>query len=204
MRALYGTDGTQNATHGSDSPASAQREIKFFFPDLILDEQAECCDGERYIMEQLQPSLLKGLTALAKEKPTAEKYEAITWLAQWLLRNNPNQAKIFTPDQWVTADDDQDDEIEILEQEQRAAARKTKELAQAVAAAETVEGSSLYVKTVGCFGRAHLSVCAPAVSARQGSIVHPMPCAMPSQGHGAHLRVGPQHLLLLFGANFAT
>ena len=32
LRALYGTDGTQNATHGSDSPASAAREIKFFFP----------------------------------------------------------------------------------------------------------------------------------------------------------------------------
>ncbi len=34
LRALYGTDGTQNATHGSDSPASAAREIRFFFPQL--------------------------------------------------------------------------------------------------------------------------------------------------------------------------
>lgn len=37
LRALYGADGTQNATHGSDSPASAAREIKFFFPTLVLD-----------------------------------------------------------------------------------------------------------------------------------------------------------------------
>ena len=34
LRALYGTDGTKNATHGSDSPASAAREIRFFFPHL--------------------------------------------------------------------------------------------------------------------------------------------------------------------------
>lgn len=30
LRALYGTDGTQNATHGSDSPQSAIREIDFW------------------------------------------------------------------------------------------------------------------------------------------------------------------------------
>ena len=28
LRALYGTDGTKNAAHGSDSPASAAREIR--------------------------------------------------------------------------------------------------------------------------------------------------------------------------------
>jgi nucleoside-diphosphate kinase len=31
LRALYGTDGTKNAVHGSDSPISADREINFFF-----------------------------------------------------------------------------------------------------------------------------------------------------------------------------
>jgi hypothetical protein len=40
MRALYGTDGTRNSCHGSDCPASAAREIKFFFPDLKLDTAA--------------------------------------------------------------------------------------------------------------------------------------------------------------------
>lgn len=35
LRALYGTDNTQNATHGSDSPASAARELGIFFPDLV-------------------------------------------------------------------------------------------------------------------------------------------------------------------------
>jgi nucleoside-diphosphate kinase len=31
IRAMYGIDGTRNAVHGSDSPASAVREIEFFF-----------------------------------------------------------------------------------------------------------------------------------------------------------------------------
>ena len=31
IRALFGTDGTKNAVHGSDSPLSAQRELDFFF-----------------------------------------------------------------------------------------------------------------------------------------------------------------------------
>lgn len=31
LRALYGTDGTKNATHGSDSCESAKRETDFFF-----------------------------------------------------------------------------------------------------------------------------------------------------------------------------
>lgn len=31
LRALFGTDGTRNAVHGSDSTASANREIDFFF-----------------------------------------------------------------------------------------------------------------------------------------------------------------------------
>ena len=31
LRARFGQDHTRNATHGSDSPASAQRELGFFF-----------------------------------------------------------------------------------------------------------------------------------------------------------------------------
>jgi len=33
LRAVYGTDGQRNAGHGSDSVASAQRELKLLFPD---------------------------------------------------------------------------------------------------------------------------------------------------------------------------
>jgi nucleoside diphosphate kinase homolog 5 len=33
IRARFGTDGTANATHGSDSMLSAAREILYWFPD---------------------------------------------------------------------------------------------------------------------------------------------------------------------------
>jgi len=33
IRALYGTNEQKNAVHGSDSAISAEREIRFFFPN---------------------------------------------------------------------------------------------------------------------------------------------------------------------------
>jgi nucleoside-diphosphate kinase len=33
LRGDYGLDNTRNSVHASDSPASAQRELRFFFPD---------------------------------------------------------------------------------------------------------------------------------------------------------------------------
>ncbi|KAI8995899.1 nucleoside diphosphate kinase [Gaertneriomyces semiglobifer] len=35
IRALYGTDGSRNAVHGSDSPGSAEREIRIIFGDAV-------------------------------------------------------------------------------------------------------------------------------------------------------------------------
>ncbi|KAH8865480.1 Nucleoside diphosphate kinase like [Schistosoma japonicum] len=35
LRAVYGTDDQQNGLHGSDSFTSAEREIRFFFPNRI-------------------------------------------------------------------------------------------------------------------------------------------------------------------------
>ena len=41
LRAVYGTDDQRNALHGSDSYTSAEREIRFFFPDSkSLNQQA--------------------------------------------------------------------------------------------------------------------------------------------------------------------
>ncbi|OON14942.1 nucleoside diphosphate kinase family protein, partial [Opisthorchis viverrini] len=40
LRALYGTDDQQNALHGSDSIASAEKEIRFFFQDSSLTNAA--------------------------------------------------------------------------------------------------------------------------------------------------------------------
>lgn len=38
LRALFGTDGQMNAAHGSDSPASAAREIGIAFPEYKQPE----------------------------------------------------------------------------------------------------------------------------------------------------------------------
>ena len=37
LRAIYGTDDQRNALHGSDSFSSSEREIRFFFPDSIIE-----------------------------------------------------------------------------------------------------------------------------------------------------------------------
>lgn len=41
----------------------------------------------------LQPILVQGLTVLAKEKPCAHPVEALSFLGQWLLDNNPNKVR---------------------------------------------------------------------------------------------------------------
>lgn len=38
LRARFGLTDTRNATHGSDSPDTARREISFFFPDFNMDD----------------------------------------------------------------------------------------------------------------------------------------------------------------------
>lgn len=41
IRAQFGLTDTRNTTHGSDSVESAQREIRFFFPDFCAEEWME-------------------------------------------------------------------------------------------------------------------------------------------------------------------
>jgi len=93
LRALYGTDGTRNATHGSDSEASASREIKFFFPSL---QPETAPDAAAFIEAQLQQVLTVGLTALSKSKPGTPA-AGVRQLAHWLLENNPNAARRVEP-----------------------------------------------------------------------------------------------------------
>jgi len=115
IRALFGTDNTMNATHGSDSPQSAARELKFFFPKLILDPVPEGAAAREYIQANLSPTLVKGLAALCKEKPTAGKMEAISWLAEWLSANNPNKAQSFTEAQLVlNPEDEEEEDFEVI------------------------------------------------------------------------------------------
>jgi hypothetical protein len=96
---MYGTDGTRNATHGSDSPSSAAREIKFFFPRISAAEVLMPEQAAEFIRSQLEPTLLKALTALARQKCAATQAEALTFLAKHLLDNNPNKGRQLAPGQ---------------------------------------------------------------------------------------------------------
>lgn len=85
IRAQFGSSDTENAAHGSDSAASAEREIRFFFPDVSLEPMLTGVEARDYLDDYVNPTLVKGLTQLCQTKPA----DPITWLADWLLENNP-------------------------------------------------------------------------------------------------------------------
>ncbi|KAK7829672.1 hypothetical protein U0070_013358 [Myodes glareolus] len=69
LRAIYGTDELRNALHGSNDFAASEREIRFMFPEGEFLTRA-------FLTTPPNRSLLKG------------------WLADWLLKNNPNKPKL--------------------------------------------------------------------------------------------------------------
>ena len=85
IRAKYGSDEQCNAVHGSDSQRSAEREIRFFFSRSIIEPIASNQEAKDYLELKLNPTLLKALTLLCKEKPS----DPTIWLADWLHANNP-------------------------------------------------------------------------------------------------------------------
>lgn len=106
LRARFGTDGTRNAVHGSDSPASASREISFFFPSFVHDSFPVGREVAAFLSSVpvnpshkalLHDTLIKGLTELCKARPTPG-LEAIRWLGQWLVTNNPTRPKVYHPE----------------------------------------------------------------------------------------------------------
>ena len=102
LRAKFALDGTRNACHGSDSPASAAREIRFFFPDfqpaplltgapardfLANKSMATVFSTAGPVNKTLTSVLVEGLTELCKSRPAG--LAAVEWLGQWLLQHNP-------------------------------------------------------------------------------------------------------------------
>ncbi|NXX90704.1 NDK5 kinase, partial [Centropus bengalensis] len=69
LRAIYGTDDLRNGLHGSLSISSAEREIRFMFPEVILEPIPAGQRARDYLNVCVKPTLLAGLTALCKEKP---------------------------------------------------------------------------------------------------------------------------------------
>ncbi|XP_047210291.1 nucleoside diphosphate kinase homolog 5 isoform X1 [Girardinichthys multiradiatus] len=90
LRAKYGTSDLKNALHGSDSFLTAVREIKFMFPNTVIEPFPSRGETEEYLSKNVNPVLLRGLTELCKEKPL----NPCIWLAEWLLKNDPNQPQI--------------------------------------------------------------------------------------------------------------
>lgn len=93
IRGLYGTDGRRNACHGSDSATAAFREGRFFFPRMFIEPPRDEDWVMRYIQDAVLPVLQTGLITLAKERPVATKSDALMWLSNWILTNNPAKSQ---------------------------------------------------------------------------------------------------------------
>ncbi|CAF1050930.1 unnamed protein product [Rotaria sordida] len=90
IRALYGTNEQKNAVHGSDSAVSAEREIRFYFPNCVVEPIPTGPPARDYLEENVNKTLIKALTALCKEKPK----DPVLWLADKLMEINPYKPKL--------------------------------------------------------------------------------------------------------------
>ena len=114
LRAIYGTDNTKNACHGSDSTLSARREVLFYFPDISFPSLVDESDLRKYIKKELEPILRKGLTVLCKHKPSAGKLEATRFLAQWLLENNPHKGRVVAEGAFDVDEEEEEEDFELI------------------------------------------------------------------------------------------
>ncbi len=69
LRAKYGHDQIKNALHGSDHYHTAEREIRFMFPQSITEPVYTGQLAKDYLQRNVNPVLVKGLTELCKKKP---------------------------------------------------------------------------------------------------------------------------------------
>ena len=77
-------------------------------PGIIKPKVVPCGDGVRQFIgrtragdETLPAFLTKALSELCKDKPGG--LDAVKWLGEWMLANNPNQPKVEEPDQELVA-----------------------------------------------------------------------------------------------------
>ncbi|KAM7539363.1 hypothetical protein Aperf_G00000048365 [Anoplocephala perfoliata] len=90
-REFWNEFGSMNSEsfHASDSKASAAKEIRFFFPDMVMEPILPTELARDYLNKNIIPTLVLGLTEVCRKKPQ----DPIVYLAEWLLRNNPNQPR---------------------------------------------------------------------------------------------------------------
>ncbi|KAG9490877.1 hypothetical protein GDO78_006293 [Eleutherodactylus coqui] len=90
IRAIYGTDDLRNAVHGSYCLTSAEREIRFIFPEASIEPMPIGQVAMDYLERFVNPTLLSGLINLCKQKPS----DPYIWLADWLLKHSPNRPTV--------------------------------------------------------------------------------------------------------------
>ncbi|CAK9823353.1 Nucleoside diphosphate kinase homolog 5 [Anthophora retusa] len=92
IRARYGRRGEdfKNAVHGSNTREEAEREIHFFFPELIIEPLLRNNTAVDYLWEVINSVLVEALSLCCKLKPA----DPVLWLANWLIMNNPNKPKL--------------------------------------------------------------------------------------------------------------
>ena len=64
------------------------RELKFFFPNRLVEPLPSSKQAKEYVAETLTPALTAGLVALCRAKPT----NPAEFLAHYLLENNRRAA----------------------------------------------------------------------------------------------------------------
>jgi len=106
FRARYGTDELRNGFHGSVDEEAARKEIDAFFPQISVQKIPNLAEVEDLLNKKPAPRphvepkkslndvLVDGLTQLCRIKPVGTN--AVIWLAEWLLRNNPNKPRVVT------------------------------------------------------------------------------------------------------------
>ncbi|XP_053997923.1 nucleoside diphosphate kinase homolog 5-like [Hylaeus anthracinus] len=92
IRARFGRRGEtfKNAVHGSSTREEAEREIHFFFPELVIEPLLRNEAAVDYLSEIMNPVLVEALSLCCKVKPA----DPVLWLANWLILNNPNKPKL--------------------------------------------------------------------------------------------------------------
>jgi hypothetical protein len=75
---------------------SSHALIKGQKPRLSGDELVELITKNASGMPSLQETIVNGLVELCKVKPAGN--DAILWLGQWLLENNPNKPRVEIPE----------------------------------------------------------------------------------------------------------
>ncbi|KAK9880853.1 hypothetical protein WA026_013178 [Henosepilachna vigintioctopunctata] len=71
-----------------------RRDLQYFFPlDILEPISIASVEVQDYCDNYINPTLLKGLYMVAQEKPE----DPILYLAEWVLRNNPNTPSFTNP-----------------------------------------------------------------------------------------------------------